>query len=199
MKHEFNSPWLLVATPQLVDSNFHETVVLVVEHTPTWSKGFVLNRPLPTPLAMALTGHTQQIPSHIPIWAGGPVDRESGIILCDASGSRLAPDTLELSLLTSDEALADLVEHATSSLAAQTNGMSPTPLYRHRFLSGYAGWHEGQLEDELRHGAWIQVPATWDLVFNTDWRVLWDKAFAGITPVGSSAWASASALPRYLN
>jgi putative transcriptional regulator len=36
---------LLVASPALVDPNFHRTVVLIAEHTDEGALGFVLNRP----------------------------------------------------------------------------------------------------------------------------------------------------------
>ena len=41
---------------------------------------------------------------------------------------------------------------------------------------GYAGWGAGQLENELRQNAWLTVPATTDIVFDTPYDELWQAA-----------------------
>ena len=45
---------------------------------------------------------------------------------------------------------------------------------RMRLFSGYAGWGEGQLEDELRMGGWLTCPASVDSVLG-DPSSLWDE------------------------
>ena len=35
---------------------------------------------------------------------------------------------------------------------------------------GYAGWSEGQLEEELSSNAWLTCPATADILFRTPWE-----------------------------
>jgi putative transcriptional regulator len=42
---------LLIASPGLLDPNFHRTVVLVTEHGDDGSAGLVLNRPSPAAVA----------------------------------------------------------------------------------------------------------------------------------------------------
>jgi putative transcriptional regulator len=42
-----------------------------------------------------------------------------------------------------------------------------------RFFVGHSGWGSGQLENELKQGAWLTTPATFDFVFSDDddlWR-----------------------------
>ena len=63
-------------------------------------------------------------------------------------------------------------------------------------MVGYSGWGAGQLAAELRAGAWIQTRATWQLLFNTSWKVLWDEAF---TVVGTNPKAIAPVSHQYLN
>jgi putative transcriptional regulator len=59
---------------------------------------------------------------------------------------------------------------------------------------GYAGWGAGQLEDELRQNAWLTVPATTDIVFDTPYDELWQAAAAslGIDPANLSLHAGSA-------
>ncbi len=44
---------------------------------------------------------------------------------------------------------------------------------RRRVYAGYAGWGEGQLDEELHHGDWIAHPARPEDVFTEDPEELW--------------------------
>jgi putative transcriptional regulator len=41
---------------------------------------------------------------------------------------------------------------------------------------GYAGWGAGQLEDEILSNAWLTVPASADIVFETPYEQRWTAA-----------------------
>jgi putative transcriptional regulator len=56
-----------------------------------------------------------------------------------------------------------------------------------RLFIGHAGWSEGQLENELKSGAWFVMPATPDHVFGKD-ENLWVTA---IRQIGRSVIHSA--------
>lgn len=187
-------PWLLVATPQLIDPNFQQTVVLVLEHGAEGSVGFVLNRPLTAPLAALIQRPQLAIPPEVAAWYGGPVDTGTGLILQDRTPDENRGEDRPLSLtVTSSEAdLAALAAEAQRRLAAGGGDV----LCPFRFLIGYAGWGGGQLEDELKAGGWIQVQATWTLIFNTPWSRLWDVALA---TVGASAQTLTANTSQYLN
>jgi len=49
---------------------------------------------------------------------------------------------------------------------------------------GYAGWGAGQLEDEILSNAWLTVPASADIVFETPYEQRWTAAVRslGIEP-----------------
>jgi putative transcriptional regulator len=40
-------------------------------------------------------------------------------------------------------------------------------------FAGYAGWSPGQLENEMKHKAWLTHPASLELVFDTAPEQLW--------------------------
>ena len=52
-------------------------------------------------------------------------------------------------------------------------------------LLGYAGWAPGQLENEIRVGAWLPVDFDPALVFDVPRDKLWERAYekVGATPM----------------
>src|SRR5206468_3072591 len=77
------APGLLIAVPQLLDPNFHRSVVFLLEHNPEGALGVVINRPsnlrlreLFTKLGMAYGGD-----AHARVLVGGPVHPESGMVI----------------------------------------------------------------------------------------------------------------------
>ena len=49
-----------------------------------------------------------------------------------------------------------------------------------KLLLGYAGWGEGQLEDELGENVWLTADADADLIFDPDYEGKWGRAVAGL-------------------
>ena len=49
---------------------------------------------------------------------------------------------------------------------------------------GYSGWFSGQLESELKENSWLTLPATPEIVFNTDLSSVWELSLneLGIKP-----------------
>ena len=47
-------------------------------------------------------------------------------------------------------------------------------------LLGYAGWGEGQLEDELGENVWLTMDADPNLIFDPDYDGKWARAGAGL-------------------
>jgi putative transcriptional regulator len=172
------APGFVVAMPTLRDPNFERSVVLLVEHGPHGSLGFVVNRPSPfsfEQVAHAL-GVESPVSARVPVFFGGPVAPRTGWILFDPRGA-------ERSLL--DEAL---VVHECLAVSASRRLLEriardggPT---RCCLALGYAGWAGGQLDAEFRQGAWI--PVDWDprIVFDTEPSQRWLHvlSLAGIEP-----------------
>jgi putative transcriptional regulator len=203
MSSKLSLPWLLVATPQLMDPNFKKSVVLIVEHTAAGSMGFIINRPIHASLADLVSNPKIPIPDNIPGWYGGPVETGTGIILHNGETVKAEGDTTPtIALSSSEETLVDLVDYSAkrSRELAQHRAGSGTPpigpLYPYRFLVGYSGWGAGQLMEEIRSGAWLQLGATQEMLFDTNWQTLWETAMG---KVGVNPKAIAIAEHQYLN
>jgi putative transcriptional regulator len=64
-----------------------------------------------------------------------------------------------------------------------------------RAVAGYAGWAAGQLEDEVKMGAWLPGPPAQQLVFRQDTGSVWADAYAlqGTTPIAFTSRTVGSA------
>jgi len=175
------APGFLVAAPILRDPNFAGTVVLVVEHSPEGALGFIVNRTSSASLRKVLTQlgvGDIAVRSEVPIMFGGPVSPETGWIVFEALavGGRAEPreDVLmvtdSLGVSASKQFLLDAVQ-----------GHEPG---RAMLVQGYAGWGPGQLEAELREGAWIPVDLDARVIFDTSADSRWSAALAvlGVHP-----------------
>jgi putative transcriptional regulator len=143
---------LLIASPALIDPNFHRTVILVGEHGEEGAMGVVLNRPSETEVAEALPALEDLVEAGATVSVGGPVAPSSVLVLAELDD----PD------LVADEFVVDGVgfvrgDADTALVAAAAD--------RARVFAGYAGWTAGQLEAELEQESWIVEDAIADDVF----------------------------------
>src|SRR5438874_11231081 len=149
---------LLVASPGLLDPNFHRAVVLVTEHNDEGSAGLVLNRPSPAPVAEIVPQLETLVEDGEQVWLGGPVQPEAVLVL----GEFLDPDDAAVPLFGAlgFPALDDPDEIVPATI-------------RRRVFAGYAGWGVGQLEAEVADEDWILEPALPDDAFTDDPEELW--------------------------
>jgi putative transcriptional regulator len=152
---------LLVATPTLLDPNFHRTVVLMIEHGDEGALGVVINRPSQTEVAGPLPDWDSVVADPEVFFLGGPVTPGNVIGLArvwpEAEGEGLTP-------LLGRLALVDLNRKPTE-LGAMVEEM--------RAFAGCAGWDSGQLEAEIGVGAWFVVDAHADDALTAEPEQLW--------------------------
>ena len=172
-----SAPCLLVAMPSMLDSNFSRTVMLLAEHNSEGAVGFVLNRPSTVPLKAMINVIDRDVSPAIPAWYGGPVDTGTAIILHSrkpADGDTEIGQDIFLS--TSGRVLDSLIDESERTIKERATGeLIHDILNPYRFLVGYAGWGPGQLDDEIRAGAWLLHPIDRELIFNTPWSEMWSK------------------------
>jgi len=150
----------LVASPHLTDPNFIRTVVLLMHHNEEGAFGVVLNRPTENTIK-ELWEKVGETPCEVDgrVHLGGPV-----------SGPLLAVHT--------DASLAEMEIVPGVYFAAQRDhleGLLKQQGHEFRFFVGHSGWGSGQLENELKQGAWFIAPANSELVFSSEedmWRKL---------------------------
>jgi putative transcriptional regulator len=147
---------LLIAAPQLLDPNFRRTVVLVADHGEEGAMGVILNRPSGMTVADAAPELEPLIGAEAPIFAGGPVQPTSGVVLAEVTegGEPVFDDVV---LVPGLGELADVIDSAG----------------RIRVFAGYAGWGPGQLDGELEREDWIIDPARPGDVFHDEPDGLW--------------------------
>ena len=141
---------LLVATPELGDGTFERSVVLVLDHDDDGALGVVINRPTPVDVAEVLPTWQPLACEPGVLFQGGPVALDSALGLAVVPGTDEAAEPLGWRRVVGRLGLVDL-DTPPEVLAAEVT--------RLRIFAGYAGWGAGQLEDELRQGAWYVVPA----------------------------------------
>jgi len=179
---------LLVASDKLGDPNFAETVVFITRRDSNeGTMGVVLNRPLDLTLAKAfprLRANTD------PVFEGGPV----------------SPDAIQALLRTStkpadaERVLADVYSVAHKALLEKSI-TDRLPSEKFRVYLGYAGWGPGQLENEVRQGAWTAMHGV-KYVFDGEPVSLWQRlkrdseSQVAQARWPSSVWAAPGATPR---
>ncbi|WP_055477764.1 YqgE/AlgH family protein [Sphaerimonospora mesophila] len=158
---------LLVATPLLDDPNFRRSVVLVLEHDEDGGTlGVILNRPSEIAVTQVLPSWDPLVTGPPVLFEGGPVQTDSALALAVVlSGEEpLGWRRLQGRSATSRLGTVDL-DAPPEILAGEISQM--------RIFAGYAGWTAGQLENELREGAWYVVDSEPADTFHSDPSLLW--------------------------
>jgi putative transcriptional regulator len=172
---------LLIAMPSITEGQLSHSVIFMCAHTPDGAMGIQLNRPIEQPSFDDLLRQLNIEPApparRIQLMSGGPVDNARGFVLHTSDW------TVDSSLQVDDD-------HALTAsldvLKAIAEGGGPTL----GFLAlGYVGWGAGQLDDEMRRGAWLEAPADELLLFGGEYDQKWRRALAKlrIDPIMLSA------------
>ena len=159
---------LLIAMPGMADPNFNSTVTLVCEHNAEGALGIVINRPMNLNLGglfeQLSLDQADQSAASAPVLDGGPVGRERGFVLHDSR------EAFESSVVVSSDIHLTLSRDVLDAMAA---GTGPD---RSLVALGYAGWEPGQLEQEMLHNTWLNVPASPEIIFDVPFTDRWSVA-----------------------
>jgi putative transcriptional regulator len=154
----------LIAAPALRDPNFRQTVVLLCEHGPEGALGVVVNRPT----GMLVSEALPQVPviegqGHV-LFSGGPVQPNHVLLLY-----RMAQEP------TNTHHVFDGVYLGGDMGALEQVLTMPSDTDAFRAYVGYSGWGPGQLENEMKTGSWITLPADPTVVFEKEPTRVWPE------------------------
>ena len=152
---------LLVASPSLSDPNFHQTVLLIVEHGRSGTVGLILNRPTNVLVSEVLPDFTVLKRTTHRLFVGGPVEQTQLVLLFRLT--QLLPDIRQI---------VDGIYVGTPRVLEHIM-TQPKPSEAFRAFSGFAGWAPGQLEHEMLEGAWGVLPKYSFDIFDEDPTTLW--------------------------
>jgi putative transcriptional regulator len=154
---------LLVASRDVIDPNFHEAVVLLIDYDAKGAMGLIINRRTKAPMSQVLPDLHASVSTSRPVFFGGPVEA-GGLALVR---SEQPPED-------GRHVLADVYLLSTRpGLEAQVSGGAGPD--RFRVFIGYSGWRAGQLETETIHGLWHVLDGDAGLVFDADPDSLWRR------------------------
>lgn len=162
---EITGGTLLVASPELGDPNFSRSVVLLLRHDDSGAIGVVINRLTSLAPAKVFPELADGLGTYSgTLYRGGPLAPSRVLFLVRglAAATVQGPEIVDKVFLSADsESLPAITKFA--------NGPDELRIY-----AGHAEWTAGQLESEIKHGAWHRVPATADLVFGDQPQKLWE-------------------------
>jgi putative transcriptional regulator len=139
---------LLVATPRLDEPTFRRTVILLLDHNDEGALGLVVNRPMDVDVSSVLPAWQPYTTEPGRLFQGGPVQLDSALGLVAVPGDDEEP--LGVKRLLGSVGLVDL-DTPPQVVAGSVAGL--------RIFAGYSGWSGGQLEAEIKEGAWFVVDA----------------------------------------
>jgi len=160
----------LIAMPALEDPNFAQTVTYLCQHSSEGALGIIISRPLEMRLAEILESMEIELKDEkagdIPVFWGGPVQPERGFVIHRPLGKWVGTLAVgdDIGLTTS---------RGVMEAIAQGRGSEKVLI-----SLGYAGWGEGQLEREILENAWLNGPASEEILFDLPPSRRWKAAAA---------------------
>jgi putative transcriptional regulator len=153
---------LLVARSELPDSNFADSVVLVMNNLGPSPVGVIINRPTQMVVSELFPDFKRLAPLHDRVYFGGPV--EFGAVWFVFRAPKPPDHAIQ--------ALDGIYISASRKLLLQLLGRDK-PLDGLRIFVGHSGWGPGQLEAEIARGDWTLQRATSDAIFNSKSEHTW--------------------------
>lgn len=157
------SPMMLLATPQLADPVFGQTVLLTAPLKEGARIGVILNRPTEHAMKALFPDHKILNQIKDPVYFGGPMLPEVMVVLVrtekdPGQGAMRVGNGLFLALS------APLIEKILKESPASA-----------RCYVGSVIWQAGELDEQIKDGAWSVVQPDSEMVFSKNPEGLWES------------------------
>jgi len=171
---------LLLALPGMFDPRFARAVIALCMHDANGAFGIgvgelhdgITFRAVLEDAGIEVDPELAPALDAVPVHVGGPVEPQRGFVLHSADWGGVGTVTVDplCSLSFSQDVLRAIAQ-----------GRGPSQWL---FALGYAGWGEGQLEEELHHHGWHVAQGRREVLFDTPAAKRWTRAWAaeGIDP-----------------
>ena len=158
-----DAPLMLLATPQLADPVFGQTVLLTAPLKEGARIGVILNRPTDHPMDSLFPDHKVLNQIKDPVYFGGPMLPEVMVVLVlsdtnPGQGSLKVGSGLYLALGAS------VIEKV----------LKETP-EKVRCFIGSVLWQAGELDQQIKEGAWSIVQTDNEMIFSRNPEGLWES------------------------
>jgi putative transcriptional regulator len=163
---------LLVATRELQDPTFAQSVILLLSHGIAGSQGLIVNQQSQWQLSDVLTDIDAAADEH-PLFFGGPLGVHQVFMLM--RGDAAVPGALQVK---------DDIWFSNSRRVFDDLLADPLPAADLRFYLGYASWTTGQLALEIQRGSWLLVKGETGIVFDPAGSGLWERLIDELEPNG---------------
>jgi putative transcriptional regulator len=163
-QRELDRGVFLVSAEQLIDPNFAQTVVILLEYSAEGAMGLVVNRPTEVRLSEVFPDIRLRSRKRDRLFVGGPVRMEQ-ILLLVRSKEKPAdsfPVLENVYVCSSVEELERIAKNGS-------------PDEDFRTFAGYAGWAPGQLDAEVMRGDWYIMKADAEGIFSPEPEELWQE------------------------
>lgn len=155
---------LLIARAELPDSNFKDSVVLVMNNIAPAPIGVIVNRPTRISVSRLFPDLDRLAQVDDKVYFGGPVEIESVSFVFRAdTPPENATRVLDGVYISGNrELLRKLLDR-------------DKPMEGLRIFVGHSGWGPGQLEAEIARGDWALAPAETDAIFDPKSKHPWPE------------------------
>ncbi|MEG3180286.1 YqgE/AlgH family protein [Sphingomonas sp. LT1P40] len=166
---------ILLAMPGIGDPRFERSVIAMCAHDEQGALGVGIGQRIAGLGLHELLGQFEIETGDVvdaPVYFGGPVETRRGFVLHSTDWS--GQDTVDVAGRWALSGTIDV-------LRAIAAGTGPS---RWLVALGYAGWGEGQLDEEMTRHGWFNVPGDTALLYDVEVERRWERGFetVGIDP-----------------
>jgi len=156
----------LVATEQLENTSFAQTVILITHNSEKGAAGLAINRPSQYHLNELFPKQSELRRHADEVFLGGPVQADSIFVLMRTRRPHKGMYQVAKDLYFA--AGLDALSHGLKNLGDKEIV---------RAYVGFSGWAPGQLDQEIERGDWLVVHANTDIIFDQDNGSVWQRLY----------------------